>query len=476
MRWQRCRCSWAASRGPPRTTWPARRCRCSRRWPTSRCCSLDGARCSLHPLLRRFAADKLDRAARAEAAQRHALWFHRRLEQLASAAEAGERDVQMEIDLDLENCRAAWHWAVAQGALAPLGASALTLMRFFEVRGRPAEGLALFQQALPLCAVHDAPAGPAADLFCALAYTQFRLYRLDEAAASARQGLKLARAAQRRATMQRCLNVLGLCHWQCGRNVEALRVLEQARRWARAAHDLRAETIALGNLATVEKAFGNYQRSHELNLEVLARQRELCDWIGVVVRLNDLAALHQARAEWGPALAYLREGLELSERHRLAFVRPHLMVNLAMVSFFDGRLDEAERIGRQVLDESRASGNRQVEATVLLHLVRVAVRRTDLDAARALLRDAVATTLAMQVVPMQLDAVFCHAEILAAAGHVDAAAGLMRYYIGRPDVEPGDRTLAEASLAALKSDAPAPELPLHALLAQIAPPLAVAAP
>ena len=82
----------------------------------------------------------------------------------------------------------------------------------------------------------------------------------------------------------------------------------------------------------------------------------------MVVRLNDLAALHQARVEWTPALAHLREGLQLSEHHGLAFVRPHLMVNLALVSFFDGRLDEAEQIGRQVLDESRAAANRQVEA------------------------------------------------------------------------------------------------------------------
>jgi hypothetical protein len=143
------------------------------------------------------------------------------------------------------------------------------------------------------------------------------------------------------------------------------------------------------------------------------------------------------------------------------------MVNLAMVSFFDGRLDDAERIGRQVLAEARHTANRQAEATVLLHLVRVAVRRADLASARALLLEALAAAGAMASVPMQLDGVFCCAEIAAAEGDAHSAAALMRYYVARPELEPSDRALAEASLAGLPADASAPELSLDALLEQI---------
>ena len=428
---------------------------------------INDARCSLHPLLKHFSFDKLDTAARAAAAQLHAAWYHGRLEHLAAASDAGDSEAQQAIDADLENHRAAWQWAVTHGAMSLLGASSLALMRFFEVRGRPAEGLALFKSALPLCAVADAPAGSAADVLCAIAYLQFRLYRLDEAAASARRALKLARDARRKRTLVRCLNVLGLCHWHWGRNREALRILEQSWRHARDLRDLRAETTALGNLATVEKSLGHYERAGELMLQVLERQRELGDWIGVAVRLNDLAALHQARGQWAPALRYLQEGLSVSEQHGIAFVRPHLMINLAMVSFFDGRLDDAERIGQQVLAEARHAANRQAEATALLHLVRVAVRRSDLDAARTLLVDALAVTGAMASVPMQLDGVFCYAEIVAAGGDSRTAAGLMRYYVARPELEPGDRAVAEASLAGMPGDAPAPDLPLEALLGQI---------
>jgi tetratricopeptide (TPR) repeat protein len=429
---------------------------------------IEACRCALHPLLRRFSLDKLDAASQADALRRHAAWFHRRLEHLASASDAGDSDAQQEIATDLENFRAAWQWAVAHDALPLLGASALALMRFFEVRGRSAEGLALFTLALPLCSAAGAPAASAADVLCGVAYLQFRLYRLDEAAVTARRALKLARSVRHRRTLVRCLNVLGLCHWHWGRNAEASRILEQSWRHARDLHDLRAEAAALGNLATVEKALGHYARAQELMLEVLERQRALGDWIGVVVRLNDLAALHQASAEWSTALGYLKEGLSVAEAHGISFVRPHLLINLALVSFFDGRLDDAERIGRQVLSEARSAGNRQAEATALLHLVRVAVRRGDLDDARALLSDALAAAGAMTSVPLQLDGVFCFAEILAAEGDAHGAAALLRYYVARPEIEPGDRALGEASLASLRSDAPAPDVPLDVLLGQVA--------
>ena len=434
---------------------------------------LDGARCTLHPLVRRFAADKLDATAHDDCSRRHAAWYHRRLEQLASAADAGDRAAQQEIEHELENCREAWRWAMLHGALPMLGSSAPVLMRFFEVHGRAAEGLALFEEALPLCVGTSAAAAPAAELHCAIAYMAYRLYRLDDAAASARLGLKLARQAHRRRAMQRCLNVLGLCHWQWGRHLEALRLFEQGLRHARAGHDARAEASMLGNLALAEKSLGHYGRAQALHLDVLQRQRALGDWVGVAIRLNDLAALHQANAEWDTALPYLREGLALCEQHGIAFVRPHLMVNLATVSLFAGKLDDAESVGAQVLADARAEGNRNVENDALLHLVRVAVRRRDLTQARSRLAEAIRAAVAVGTQAQQLDALFCGAEILAADGDVPRAAGLMRFYIARPEVESGDRAVAEKIWAALQCDAEAPTLPLPALLAAFA---AVASP
>ena len=94
-----------------------------------------------------------------------------------------------------------------------------------------------------------------------------------------------------------------------------------------------AAVIALGNLSIVEQAMGNYERARELMVEVLGRTRELGDWVGVGIRLNSLAHLHQTRGEWKLARAYIEQGLEVAEKHAITFIRPHLLVNLAHVAF-----------------------------------------------------------------------------------------------------------------------------------------------
>jgi len=408
-----------------------------------------GGRCSLHPLIRQFAAEALTGDAAAHAARRHADWFNRLLARLATPAEAGVAAACDEIAAELENCRLAWRWAIAARSTGTLAAGASALMRYFEMRGLATDGALLLAEALPLCESPATPPAHAAELLSAIAHLEYRQYRLDEAAARARRGLKHARASARRTALVRCLNVLGLCHWKTGRCLDARRFLEQALRHARAGNDRHTETIVLGNLASVDKALGDYDRCLQRSLEVLEQQRRHGEWVSVAIRLNNLADLHQARGEWTQARACLDEGLELCRQHGIAFVRPHLLVNLAMTCFFIGDLDAAAQVGRDALAEARATANRNVEATALLHLVRVATRRGELATARGHLREAVLRANAMGSVPMQLDAVFCFAEIVAGEGEHARAAALMRWFIARPEIEPGDRAIAEAALAAL---------------------------
>ncbi len=52
-----------------------------------------------------------------------------------------------ELEEDVDNIRAAWHWAIAQGRFAALDKQAQTLMFFFETRSRYQEGLDSFARA-----------------------------------------------------------------------------------------------------------------------------------------------------------------------------------------------------------------------------------------------------------------------------------------------------------------------------------------
>ena len=430
---------------------------------------LESGRCSLHPLIRQFAGERLDEAASRDALARHAAWFHRFLRDAETHYQARGPKAFEAIDADLENCRAAWRWAVAEAASDALATSATTLLRYFEIRGRALEGLELLGEALPLIEA-KVTTSCAASVVSAIAHLQYRLYRNDDAIASARQALKLARAAGSRVARLRALNVLGLCCWQAGRLGEAKRFLEQSLALAREGKDARAAVIALGNLGVVEQAMGNYERARALMIEVLGRAREIGDWVGVATRLTSLAHLHQIRGEWQQARDYIEQGLEITEQHAIAFIRPHLLVNLAHVAFFTSDFDEAERVAHLALIEARDEGNGNVATTALLLRVRLAVRRRAFNEARVLVCEAVDGARRTGSVGLELDAVFCFAEVLAGEGATRDAAALMRYYIDAPGIEPGDRAVAQAELDRLGTDAAgavASSLDLDALLASI---------
>jgi tetratricopeptide (TPR) repeat protein len=439
-----------------------------------------GGRCALHPLIRQFAAEKLAAEEKAEAAGRHGDYFLRLLARLGRAAEKGDLRSLDAIDGDLENHRRAWRWAIAQRRTDRLADCALVLMRFFEIRGRTAEGLDLLLEAQ--AEMGDGAAPPpacAAPLSAAIAHLQFRMYRLDEAAASARRGLAHSRSAGSRGARALCLNVLGICHFLSGKNLQAKRFHEQAIRQARAANDMRMASAAQSNLAMVEKELGHYDRAEQSMLEVLAQQREWGDWVRAASLLNNLAALHQARGDWPAARACLDEGIGLSEAHGIAQVRPHLLVNLAVVSYYLAADDESLRISMQALEAARAMANRAAEASALINLVRLAVRRGDCIEARIRLAEAMACPALVHNPPVQLDCVLAFATIRDTEGQADAAAALLRYFLARPDIEPVGRAEAQARLARLPpdcADAPVPVVALDALMQAIAAEIAPAAP
>jgi predicted ATPase/DNA-binding SARP family transcriptional activator len=431
---------------------------------------LDGGRCSLHPLIRQFAGEGFDAEARAAAIGRHASWFQRFLADVEREYQVRGPKALDAVDADLENCRAAWRWAVAHAANDALTVVSTTLLRYFEIRGRAGEGLDLLSEALPAVTAERTTTACAASVVSAVAHLQYRVYRNDEAISTARRALKLARAAGNRAARLRSLNVLGLCSWQAGRPGEGKRFLQQSLRLARDIGDARSAVIALGNLGVVERAMGNYEQAREVMVEALARTRELGDWVGVAIRLNGLAHLHQSRGEWDLARDCIRQGLEVSEAHAIAFTRPHLLVNLAHVEFFTSQFDEAERVARQALAEARDEGNGNVETTALLLLVRLAARRRAFADARAFVGEAIDGARRTGAVGLELDAVFCFAEVLAGEGAKRDAAALMRYYIERSEIEPGDRAVAQAELDRLGGDAAgtvAPTLDIDTLLTQI---------
>ncbi|HVE89232.1 MAG TPA: BTAD domain-containing putative transcriptional regulator, partial [Burkholderiaceae bacterium] len=77
----------------------------------------EGARLFMHPLVHHLAALRLPDGAAREAAERaHALYFQQLMEQLRRNIENGDRESLQRLDIEFENCRAAWRWSIKSSA------------------------------------------------------------------------------------------------------------------------------------------------------------------------------------------------------------------------------------------------------------------------------------------------------------------------------------------------------------------------
>jgi predicted ATPase len=105
----------------------------------------------LHELLRQYAAEKLDEApgAREAARDRHCAHYAAALESWAADLK-GPRShiVPGEIDVEIENVRAAWKWAVERKHTAYLGRAVEGLCLYYDARRRPHETDAACQLAV----------------------------------------------------------------------------------------------------------------------------------------------------------------------------------------------------------------------------------------------------------------------------------------------------------------------------------------
>ena len=408
----------------------------------------DGERMHLHALVQQRAAERFaDADARHAAEAAHASHFLGLLAQLRHRVDDGDRNALRQVELEFENCRRAWGWAVAHGDADALAASAATLMHYCDHRLRLADGLELMRQAAGADVAAATPRLRVLVLAMA-AHLEYRLDRYADAEASAMAALAAARASADHDARLQCLKVLGACSLRRGRHADARRYFQRALRLAPTGTDPRNAAGMLDNLARVELATGRYDEARRLSLAALTEFRRLRDVAGEALCLNNLGAWHLDRGDHAAAGVHLRDALALSDRHGLAATRGYALTNLTELAVKTGDADAAHRHGTRALEVAAASGNRVLESAVRLQLARLAVHGAALDEARAQL--AAATTLALAVDRPTLlwSGVTCFALLLHAQGHAAAACSLLRHAVAQPGMNAVERDEAAAWLGA----------------------------
>jgi predicted ATPase/DNA-binding SARP family transcriptional activator len=416
-------------------------------------------RFSFHALMHQCAREQLDAdppAARARA-NRHADFFAQLLARHTVMA-TGRKEIVGEIEAALADCRAAWHWSIAQGAVARLDTMTEPLMRFFEVRGRWNDGLALLDAAL---AQGAGEAGrertmPPSMLGwrAALLFRKGETLAAQEAAAA---GLERARSLRRRSDMRLCLQVLGLAWWQQGATQVARRCFENALAVAESVGDDTARAPHLHGVAMCARTEGDFAAAIRAYEQVLALYRGTGSPQGQAMTLDNIATTYRALRDFDAARRYSESCLRLTEEHGLALVRTYALLNLALTEMELGRFDAARACLAQARALDSAAGEGMVSSDLQLVLGRLELRSGHPEIALPLLREGLAMARKRLEEPVLLAAVGTFAEYESLHGDRQLAATYWKFVLAHPLAEAGDLEDARRGLAALALSPPQAE-------------------
>ncbi|GMV59832.1 MAG: SARP family transcriptional regulator [Betaproteobacteria bacterium] len=407
----------------------------------------DGARLHMHPLVHQLAALRLGEGGARESAERaHASHFHRLLSQLGPAVENGDRTALDRVDIEFENCRAAWQWAIDNKAGGALRQTVQTVMDFCNHRGRFKTGLSLLREALD-----SSFAGADAKLELALrsgaAHLLFRLDSYGEAAEQATQALGVAKREKDHRAQALCLATLGACALRRGRHVDAGSYFEQALKEAQLAGDSRRAAALLHNRALVQRAIGRRDDARRLLIESMAAYKSLGDVSGEAMCLTTLSSLHWDSGELGIAIEHLKAALVICDRHGLDRTRTVILSNLAALAFKTGDFAGAATYAERAHEMAKAIGNRHFQSWMRLLFAQLALRNRDFSAARSDLKTALELALAIGQKSVLLEGISCFAEVLAVQGDTVSAHRVLNFVATHPAMAAPDRNEVLARMA-----------------------------
>lgn len=316
------------------------------------------SRYSIHELLRQYGAEQLEAVPedKAEVQELHCLYFARFLQQREDELSAGQQKEALEtIGEEIDNVRAAWHWAVENGNSAAIQASFGSLLRFYLVRGWFQEGESAFGAAVAT------------------------LEGIDAQKDSAR-AILLGHLLGRQGAFNRELSLLDKAEELLRKSI-ALHV----------EHGARAETaFSLSILGSVFRNRGQYEQATGLLQESLSLHLEKGDRLGAANVLNELGLVAYRLSQYSQAREHIQESLNIRREFSDQQGTARCLLNLGTIAYRLGDYEEAWRLGNASLELCEAIGDRWGMAACSNNLANVAERQGNLAQAEILYQQSVA--------------------------------------------------------------------------------------
>lgn len=347
-----------------------------------------------HRLLHQYMQEKLAENANEDkdAHSSHGQYYFRVLQKgLEGIRSPHSRAALEELELEFENIRVAWRWAIIEQKFALLKSGTEALMRFFDARGRYAEAIDMLGEAIKNV-TGNSPEEQATLGTLLIYQSKFfeRRDQLEVAKQRASRGVSLLESLSEHETMIWGWGNLGTVADLNGDHDQAMHYRQRALNQARALANERLIAVCLGWMAISEDFRGNVAQANQSYREAIRLFKQLGNRIGTLFNLNGLASsmyeagnLNEARSLWLEALELAKIAGELSQI-------PDILANLGNCYYQLGQFELALMYTKQSLEleKSKSTQTHASQVELLITLAKISLGQTLNGQAKMYLHDA----------------------------------------------------------------------------------------
>jgi len=310
-------------------------------------------RYDLHEIVRQFAEQKLMESGEWESAVGSLSDYYLQFLNIqAQNFETGEQSVSLDcIELELDNIKVAWDWALHTGQFSLLTTCTDILYHFFNIRSRFVQGIEWFEQVKIRVENH-----PDLELLYAMV-----LNRIGSLAYKARQSelaskylascLNLLEKIQNTPEKAFCLINLGYIEFRSKKKFqEALKYATQSMQLYQNIQDSSGESHAAILKGLILNRMSDYDTAEKTLQHSLILARETKNERRMVAPLNILGDIACIKGEYGKAELFFKEGLDIAKKLGDRFNQGILLNNLATLFHYSKEYE----MERKVLLESLA--------------------------------------------------------------------------------------------------------------------------
>ena len=401
-------------------------------------------RFDLHEVIRQGAEKKLkeDENEYQQVRTKHSNYYLNFLDNNNEAIKTSDIEVIKTIEINLDNVREAWHWAVSRLDVEVLLPSLTPLHLFHINQGRFQEALELYNYTEKYFRKRNTQHLFFPRLLERKSWCLKMLGNVKQSITYSNESIDYSKKLNDVWSIIVSLQTLGILEMESGNNSQARIVWQEALELAKKNNETSEVLNILSSLAILEEQEGNYKQAEMNYRSVVNTSKQLGDMPKYLMYLNNLATFLLNTGSFDEAEILSREGLDLSEAINQNARLPYFLLKLARVASARGNYNEAWQLAQGAIALAQEQNNISYCAKICCFLGDIALATKQLSQSRDYFKQGLQLAQDVKNTPTTHDILASLAKLYNLEGETEKAISLLELLLKQsPLVKTTEKTI-----------------------------------